>query len=89
MPLSPAFRKDLADFRKTALQDLNYSTAATLIQNALTQQQQNQTYTNEEILLLRHALVHLQAIIEGGAADQQVQLGKVSRVLNEDTDRLG
>lgn len=85
MPLSPALRKDIGNIRKTVLQDRNFSTAKTLIETLLADQKQTQTYTDEEIDLLNHALVHLDSIIT--QADE-VQFGKVGRILNEDTEKV-
>ena len=86
MPLSPAFRKDLGNLKKTVLQDRNFSQAKAIIEMLLTDQQQNQTYVQEEIDLLRHALLHLEAIIT--EPDQTVQFGKLGRILNEDTEKV-
>ena len=86
MPLSPALRKDIGNIRKTVLQDRNFSAAKTLIETLLADQKQTQTYTDEEIDLLNHALVHLESVLT--EPDQAVQFGKLGRILNEDTEKV-
>ena len=89
MPLTPAFRKDIGDIKTKVIQQRDFAGAITLIQNLLSQQQQNQTYTDEEISLLRHALVHLESIFVAGTQTiDSVQENKISRVLVQDADKI-
>lgn len=88
MPLTPDFRKDLVDLKKVVLQDRNFPAAKTLIESLLVTQ--SSKYTEEEVAIVRHALLHLDSIIAGltTVEEEQVQFGKLGRILNEDTEKV-
>lgn len=85
MPLTSAFRKDLGDLKSIAITNRDYVGAKTFIENLLLTPER---YAEQEVILLRHALVHLESILTETGESEQIQINKVGRILNNDANTI-
>lgn len=75
---------------KSFVQVSQYDTAKTRLEELIAEHETNfpvndHSTRNSELLQMRHALLHLDAVIE---SENQVQIDKVNRILDQDAESI-